>query len=147
MKFYETHFCYVNLVIFLFAIKFLEDGYGFYSSQIWMWKLDHKEGWVPRNWCFWTVVLGKSLESPLDCKEINPRKSILNIHLKDWCWSWSSHTLATWCKDLIHQKRLWCRERLKAGGKGDNMTKDEMAGWHHLFNGHEFEKTVWDCGG
>ena len=101
MKFYETHFCYVNLVIFLlFAIKFLEDGYGFSSSQIWMWKLDHKESWVPRNWCFWTVVLGKSLESPLDCKEINPRKSILNIHLKDWCWSWSSNALATWCEEL-----------------------------------------------
>ena len=50
--------------------------YGFTSSHIWMWKLDHKEGWVPKNWCFWTVVLEKTLESPLDCKEIkliNPK--------------------------------------------------------------------------
>ena len=49
---------------------------GFSSNHVWMWELDHKEGWVPKNWCFWTVVLGKTLESPLDCKEIksvNPK--------------------------------------------------------------------------
>ena len=44
--------------------------YGFSSSRIWMWELDHKESWAPKNWCFWTVVLEKTLESPLDCKEI-----------------------------------------------------------------------------
>ena len=46
--------------------------YGFSSSHVWMWELDHKEIWEPKNWCFWTVVLEKSLESPLDCKEIQP---------------------------------------------------------------------------
>ena len=46
--------------------------YGFSSSHVWMWELDYKESWVPRNWCFWTVVLEKTLESPLDCKEIKP---------------------------------------------------------------------------
>ena len=46
--------------------------YGFFSSHVWIWKLDHKEGWTPRNWCFWTVVLEKTLPSPLDCKEIKP---------------------------------------------------------------------------
>ena len=46
--------------------------YGFFRSHVWMWELDHKEGWVPKNWCFWTVVLEKILESPLDCKEIKP---------------------------------------------------------------------------
>ena len=46
--------------------------YDFSSSYVWMWQLDHKEGWVPKNWCFWIVVLGKTLESPLDCKEIKP---------------------------------------------------------------------------
>ena len=75
-------------------------------------------------------------------KEVN-----LNIHWKNWCWSWSSNTLATWCKEMTHWKRYWCWERLKAGGKEDDMTKDEMAGWHHQFNGHEFEQTLWDCGG
>ena len=49
--------------------------YGFSSSHIWMWELDYKESWVPKNWCFWTVVLGKTLESPLDCKEIKPVNS------------------------------------------------------------------------
>ena len=47
-------------------------GYGFSSSHVWMWELDYKESWVPKNWCFWTVVLEKTLESPLDCKEIQP---------------------------------------------------------------------------
>ena len=54
------------------------------------------------------------------------RKSVLNIHWKDWCWSWSSNTLATWCKELIHWKRPWCWERLKVGGEGDNRGWD---GW------------------
>ena len=47
-------------------------GYGFCSCHVWMWELDHKESWAPKNWCFWTVVLEKTLESPLDCKEIQP---------------------------------------------------------------------------
>ena len=71
-----------------------------------------------------------SIESPLDCKEIQPvhpkRKSILNIHWKDWCWSWNSNTLATWCEEVIHWNRPWCWERLRAGGEGDNRGWD---GW------------------
>ena len=47
-------------------------GYGFCSGHVWMWELDYKESWTPKNWCFWTVVLEKTLESPLDCKEIQP---------------------------------------------------------------------------
>ena len=79
----------------------------------WMWELDYKEGWVPKNWCFWTVVLEKTLESPLDWKEIKPvnSKGTLNSHGKDECWSWSSNTLATWCEELTHWKRPWCWER------------------------------------
>ena len=71
-----------------------------------MWELDYKESWVLKYWCFWTAVLVKTLESPLNCKEI------LNIHWKDWCWS--SNTLATWSEELTHLKRPWCWERLKA---------------------------------
>ena len=63
---------------------------------------------------------GKSQTSP------SWRKSILNIHWKDRCWSWSSNTLATWCKELSHCKRPWCWERLKAGGEGDDR---EWDGW------------------
>ena len=70
----------------------------------------------------WTVVLKKTLESPLESKEIKPsqpsRKSDLNIHWKDWCWSWGSNNLATWIKKPTHWKRPWGWERLKAGGKG-----------------------------
>ena len=86
-----------------------------------MWELDHKESWAPKNWCFWTVVLEKTLESPLDSKiqPVNPRGNQCWI-LKDWCWSWNSNTLATWCKELIHWKRPWCWERLKTGGEGDD---------------------------
>ena len=74
------------------------------------------------------VVLEKTtLESPVDCKEIKPAnpKSVVNIHWKNWCWSWSSSTLATWCKELTHWKRPWCWESLKAGGDGDNRAWDD----------------------
>ena len=68
------------------------------------------------------------------------RRSVLGVHWKDWCWSWNSNTLATWCKELTHWKKPWCWERLRAGGEGDN--KDEMVGWHHWLNGHEFGWTL-----
>ena len=95
-----------------------------------MWELNYKENWVPKNWRSWTVVLEKTLESPLDCKEIQPvhpkRRSVLSVHWKDWCWSWNSHTLATWCEELTHFKRPWCWERSRAGGEGDDRGWD---GW------------------
>ena len=93
-------------------------GYGFSSGHVWMWELDYKENWMPKNWCFWTVVLEKTLESPLDCKEIHPVHPKGNqswIHWKEWWWSWNSSTLATWCEELTHWKRPSCWERSKAG--------------------------------
>ena len=71
-----------------------------------MWELDCEESWAPKNWCFWTVVLEKTLESPLDCKEIQSVHSKRDVFLKDWCWSWNSNTLATSCEELTHWKRL-----------------------------------------
>ena len=97
--------------------------YGFSSSHVWIWGLDYKESWGLKNWCFRTMVLEKTLWSPLDCKEI---ELVLNIHGKDWYWSWNSNTLATWCEELTHLKRPWCWERLKAGGEGDDRGWD---GW------------------
>ena len=92
-------------------------------SQLPKWELDYKEGWALKNWCFWAVVLEKTLDSPLDYKEIQPvhppSRSVLGVHWKDWCWSWNSNTLATWCEELTHLKRPWCWERLRAGGEGD----------------------------
>ena len=94
-----------------------------------MWELDHKEDWAPKNCCFWTVVLEKTPESPGlqgDYTTQSYRKSTLTIHWKDWCWSWSSNTLVTWCKEQTHWKRSWVWERLKAKGEGDNR---EWDGW------------------
>ena len=95
-----------------------------------MWELDYKERWVPKNWCFWTVVLEKTLETPLGCKEVLP------VHPKgnqSWvffgrtrCWSWNSNPLATWYEELTHLKRPWCWERVRAGGEGDDRGWD---GW------------------
>ena len=68
------------------------------------------------------------------------RKLTLNIHWKDWCWSWSCNTWITWCKELTHWERPWCWARLKAEGEEDS--EDEMVGWHHRLNGHEFEQAL-----
>ena len=94
-----------------------------------MCELDYKESWVPKNWCFWTVVL-KTLESPLDYKEIQP------VHPKrnqSWIFigrtdveAETLNTLATWCEELTHLKRRWHWERLKVGGEGDDRGWD---GW------------------
>ena len=92
----------------------LSQSYGFSSSHVWMWELDYKERWVLKNWCFWTVVLEKTLESPLDCKEIqpvSPKGDQSWIHWKDWCWSRSSN-IGHWWEELTHWKRPWCWERL-----------------------------------
>ena len=106
-----------------------------------MWELDYKESWAPKNWCFWTVVLKKTLESPLDCKEIQP------VHAegdKSWLFTGrtdvEAETLILWPPDakswLIGKDpdagRDWGQEE-----KG--MTEHEMAGWHHQLDGHEFE--------
>ena len=101
-----------------------------------MWELDHKEGRAPKNWCFQTVVLQKTLESPLDCKEI---RSTLNIHWKDRCWSWNFSTVATDGKTQLIGKDLDARKDWRQEEKG--MTEDKMVGWHHQLNGHEFEWT------
>ena len=103
--------------------------YGFSSSHVQMWELDHKKGWVPKNGCLQIVVLEKSLESPLDreeTKQVNPKGNQPWIFIgKDWCWSWNSNTLATWCEEPTHWKRPWCWERLEAG-EGDDRGWD---GW------------------
>ena len=102
-----------------------------------MWELDYKESWASKNWCFWTVVLEKTLESPLDYKEIQPGRSLLGVHWRDWCWSSNSNTLATWCRERTHLKKEpdagkdWGQEE-----KG--MAEDELVGWHHWHNGHGF---------
>ena len=112
-----------------------------------MWELDNKKkkGWVPKNWCLWTVVLEKTLESPLESKEIklvNPNGNQPWIFIgRDWCWSWSSNSLATWCEDITHWKDPNAGKDWRPEDKG--MTEDEMVWWHHWPNAHEFEQ-LWE---
>ena len=95
-----------------------------------MWELDYKESWAPNNWCFWTVVLEKTLESLLDCKEIQPvhpkgDQSSVFIGRTD-VEAETPNILATWCEELTHLKRPWCWERWRARGEGDDRGWD---GW------------------
>ena len=116
-------------------------GYGFSSGHVWMWELGCEESWAPKNWCFWTVVLEKTLESPLDCKEIQP------VHYKgDQSWVFIGGTDAEAETPILgpHQAKSWfigkdpdARRDWEEEEKG--MTEDEMVGWHHRVNGHGFE--------
>ena len=111
-----------------FANKGLSNkSYDFSSSHVWVCYLAFKESWLPKNWCFWTVALEKTLESPLDCKEmqvVHPKGNQSWIFIESW--SRNSSTLATWCEELTCLKRPLCWERLKAGGEGDDRGWD---GW------------------
>ena len=102
-----------------------------------MWELDHKENWAPKNWYFWTVVLEKTLESPWTARKSN--QSILKEISPelDWCWSWSSNTLATWCEELTHLKRPCYWERLKAEGEKD------VRGWDFWMASQTLWTWVW----
>ena len=105
-----------------------------------MWELDYKESWAPKNWCFWTVVLEKTLESPLDCKEIQP------VHSEaDHSWVFigrtdvEAETPVLWPPDV----KSWLIGKVPHAGKGwgqeeKGTTLDETVGWHHQLNGHEF---------
>ena len=113
--------------------------YGFSSSHVWMWELDYKESWVPKNWCFWTVVLEKTPESPLDCKEIQPvypkgNQSWVFIGRTDV----EAETPIFWPPD----EKSWLiwkdPDAEKDWGQEKGMTEDEMVGWHHQLNGHGF---------
>ena len=119
---------------------------GFSSSDALMWELDHKEGWVLKNWCFWIVVLDKTLESCSDCKEIkrvNPKGN--------QPWIFIGRT------DADDETPVLCLPDVKSqvfgkvpddgidwGQEENGATEDEMVGWHHWLNGHEFEQTLGD---
>ena len=112
--------------------------YGFSSSHVWMWDLDYKESWVQKNWCFWTVVLEKTLEHPMDCKEIQPvHPKRLNIHCKDWCWSWNSNTWPPDAKNWLTCKDPDAGKDWRQEEKGT--TEDKMVEWPYQLSGREFE--------
>ena len=113
---------------------------GFPSNHVWMWESDYKESWALKNWCFWTIILEKTLKSPLDCKEIQP------VHPKgnqSWIFfgktDGEAETLILWppnAKNWLIGKDLDAGKDWRREEKGT--TEDEMAGWHHQFNGYEF---------
>ena len=121
----------------------------FSSGCVWMWELDCKESWALKNWCFWTVVLEKTPESPLDCNEIQP------VHPKgDQSWVFIGRTDAEaetpilWLPDakswLIRKD---CDAGKNWGEEEKGKTEDKMVGWHHQLNGHGFGWTPGDGDG
>ena len=123
--------------------------YHFSSSHVWMWELDHKKGWALKNWCFWTVILEKTFESPLDCKEIQP------VHPKgNQSWRFIGRTDAEVETPILWppDSKNWLIGKDPDAGKDwrreeKGMTEDEMVGWHHPLNGHKFEQTPGDGDG
>ena len=125
-----------------FILKGLaSQSYGFSSSHVWMWELDYKESWAPKNWCFWTMVLEKTLGSPLDCKEIKPVNPEENEY---WMFirktNAEAETLILWPTD---EKKWLIGKDPDAGQdwrwKEKGTTEDKIVGGHHWCNGHEFE--------
>ena len=120
--------------------------YGFSSSHVWMWELDHKEGRAPKNWCFQTMVLETTLESPLDCKEIKPVNPKGN---QSWIFIGKTDVQAEapmlWPPDVKNWLTGKDPDAGKDWGKEEKgVTEDEMAGWRHQLNGQKFKQTPVD---
>ena len=117
--------------------------YGFSNSYIWMWELDYKESWESKNWCFWTVVSGKTLENPLDCKEIKPVNPKRN---QSWIFIERTHaeaeTSILWPPDAMN----WLIGKDPDAGKDwrqeKGTTEEEMVGWHQWLHAHGFEQAL-----
>ena len=115
--------------------------YGLPSSHVWMCELDYKDVWVPKNRCFWTVVLEKTLHIPLDCKEIKPVKPKRN---QPWIFIWSTDAEAPviWPPDVKSQLIGKDPDAGKDWRQEKGMTEDKTVGWHHQLNGDEFEQAL-----
>ena len=116
--------------------------YGFSTSHVWMWELDYKESWAPKNWCFWTVMLEKTLENPLDCKEIQPVHPNGN---QSWIFTGRTDVKAETpilCPPDAKSRLIWKDPDTGKdwGQEEKGMTENEMVGWHHQLNGLEFGK-------
>ena len=118
--------------------------YGFSSSHVQMWELNHKESWAPKNWCFWTVVLEKTLESPLESKEIKPV-----IPKGNQPWIFIGRTDAEGPILRPPDAKNWFIGKDPGAGKDwrqeeKQTTEDKMVGWHHRLDGHEFQQSLGD---
>ena len=142
-KSYDKHRQCIKKQRHHFAGKGLySQSYGFSSSHVQMWELNHKESWAPKNWCFWTVVLEKTLESPLESKEIKP---VIPKRNQSWIFigrtDAEAETPILWLPDA---KNWFIGKDPDAGNdwrqEEKEMTEDEMVGWHHRLDGHEFDQ-------
>ena len=115
--------------------------YGFSSNHVWMQVLEHKQGWALKNWCFWTVLLKKTLASPLDCKEIQP---VLPKGNQSWIFfgRTDAEALILWSPDAKSWLIIKDPDDGKDWGQEKGMAEDEMVGWHHWLDGHEFEQAL-----
>ena len=118
--------------------------YGLSSSHVWMWKLDHKEDWAPKDWCLWKVVLEKTLETNLDCKEIQPVPP--KGHQS---WRFIGRTDAEAAAPILWPPdgKNWLTGKDPDAGKDwrqkeKGTTEDEIVGWHHRLNWYEFDETL-----
>ena len=124
-------------------------GYGFSSGHVWMCELDCEESWARKSWCFWTVVLEKTLESPLDQKEIQPVHSEGDL---PWDFLWRNDAKAETPVLWPPHAKSWPIGKDSDAGRDwgqeeKGTTEDEIAGWHHCLNGREFEWTPGDGDG
>ena len=115
---------------------------GFSSSRVWMWEMDRKESWVLKSGCFWTVVLEKTLESPLDCKEMKPINPEGN---HSWIFNGRTDVEAEAPILWLSDAKSWLTGKDPDAGQDwgqeeKGMTEDEMVGWDHRFNWQEFEQ-------
>ena len=116
--------------------------YGFSSSHVWMWELDYKESWVLKNWCYWTVVLVKTPWSPLHCKEtqrVHPKGNQSWIFIEGT--DAEAETPILWPPDAKSWLSWKDPDAGKDSGQEKGTTEDEMVGWQHRLDGHEFEYT------
>ena len=140
-KLWPTQTAYKKTETLLCQQSVSSQGYGFSRSHVWMWELDYKESWALKNWCYWLVVLEETLESPLDCKEIkpvNPKRS------QPWIFvgrtDAEAETPILWPLDV----KNWILGKDPDAGKDWRLeekgtTEDEMVGWCHRLDGHEFD--------
>ena len=141
-EYVKAEYCHPAFPFYCFPLFLCLDHWG--SSHVWVWELDYKERWALKNWCFWTVVLEKTLENLLDCREIQP------VHPKEnqsWIfigrtdaeaealilWPPNANNCLTWKDPGAGEDWRWEEKR---------KTEDEMVGWRHWINGHEFEYTL-----
>ena len=116
----------------------------FHNHHVWMWEVDYKESWAPKNWCFWSMVLEKTLESPLNSKEIQP------VHPKgDQSWIFIGRTDAKAKAPILWPPvvKSWLTGKDPDAGKDwgqeeKGTTENKMIGWHHWLDGYEFEQAV-----